>query len=75
MTREEFLNEMREVLQRDDTLDWNMPLETIAEWDSLALMGTAAFLSHAFSVRVGMDEFRSMKTVADIGRAAGLACL
>lgn len=73
MTKEEFLEEMREVLQRDDQLAWDMPLEDIEEWDSLALMGTAAFLNHAFSVRVGMDDFRAMKTVADIGRAAGLA--
>lgn len=73
MTKEEFLEEMKEVLQRDDALAWDTPLEDIEEWDSLALMGTAAFLSHAFSVRVGMDDFKAMKTIGDIGKAAGLA--
>lgn len=73
MTKEEFLAELQDVLQRDDPVSWDMPLEDIEEWDSLAVMGTAAFLHHHFSVRLTLDDFRSLHTVADIAKAARLA--
>lgn len=72
MTHAEFLDELRDVLQRDDPLAFDMALEDIEEWDSLAVMGTAAFLSHHFAVRLGMDDFRRMACVADIAKAAGI---
>ena len=73
MTEEEFLVEMQDVLQRDDELAMYMPLKDIEEWDSLAVMGTAAFLHHRFSVRLTMDDFKQMHLVRDIAAAAGLA--
>ena len=72
MTKEEFLTEMQDVLQRDDPVAWDMPLKEIEEWDSLAIMGTAAFLHHHFSVRLNMDDFRAMTHIADIAKAAGI---
>ena len=72
MTEEEFLTEMQDVLQRDDELALDMPLKDIEEWDSLAVMGTAAFLQHRFSVRLTMDDFKQMLAVRDIAAAAGL---
>ena len=72
MTREEFLTELRDVLQRDDPVSWDMLLDDIDEWDSLAVMGTAAFLHHHFSVRLTLDDFRALRTVADIAEAAKL---
>lgn len=73
MTEEEFLVEMRDVLQRDDELTMDMPLEDIEEWDSLAVMATSAFLHHRFSVRLTMDDFRKMRAIRDIAAAAGLS--
>lgn len=73
MTEKEFLVAMRDVLQRDDDLTMDMPLKDIEEWDSLAIMGTAAFVQYRFSVRLIMDDFRQMRTVRDIATAAGLA--
>lgn len=73
MTKEEFLTEMLEVLQRDEPIDMGTPLADIDEWDSLAIMGTAAFLNHHFSVHLGMDEFKKLSTIGDIAKAAGIA--
>lgn len=73
MTKEEFLAEMQEVLQRDEPVSMDMPLGSIEEWDSLAIMGTAAFLNHNFSVRVNMDDFKRLATIGDIAAIAGIA--
>jgi acyl carrier protein len=73
MTEKEFLVEIQDVLQRDDVLTMDMPLKEIEEWDSLAVMGTAAFLQHHFSVRLAMDDFKQMRVVRDIAAAADLA--
>lgn len=72
MTRHEFLTEMQDVLQRDEPLSMDMPLADIEEWDSLAIMGTAAFLSHNFSVPMSMDDFKQLETIADIAAKAGV---
>jgi acyl carrier protein len=73
MTKEEFLSEMLDVLQRDEAISLDMPLEDIEEWDSLAVMATAAFVHHNFAVRLTMDDFKNMRAVSDIAVAAGLA--
>lgn len=63
---------MQDVLQRDEPLSMETALTEIEEWDSLAIMGTAAFLSHNFSVAMSMDDFRQMTTIADIAAKAGV---
>ena len=44
MTRDEFLTEMQDVLQTEETLSFETVLEELDEWDSLAVMATMAFL-------------------------------
>lgn len=73
MNKETFLTEMQDVLQRDDPLSMDLPLKDIDEWDSLAVMATAAFLHHNFSIRLTMDDFKTFTTIADIANAAGIA--
>ncbi len=72
MTQHEFLTEMQDVLQRDEPLSMDMALADIEEWDSLAIMGTAAFMSHNFSVTMSMDDFKQLRTIADIAAKAGV---
>ena len=38
MTRDEFLTEMQDVLQTEETLSFETVLEELDEWDSLAVM-------------------------------------
>jgi len=72
MTRDEFLVEMQDVLQRDEDLTFDMPLSEIREWDSLSVMSTMAFLEKKFSVHTTFDDYKEMKTVEDIAAKAGL---
>ena len=72
MTKEEFLTEMQDVLQTDDTLTADTVLGDLAEWDSLSMMATMAFLDKSFGVKVGLKDFKEMNTMADLMAKAGV---
>ena len=72
MTKEEFLTEMQDVLQTDDTLTADTVLGDLAEWDSLSMMATMAFLDKNFGVKVGLKDFKEMNTMADLMAKAGV---
>ncbi len=72
MTREEFLNKFQDILQTEETLSFNMELDSIEEWDSLSKMSTAAFLDSDFNIAVTFDDFLKMKTIEDIAIKAGI---
>ena len=72
MTKEEFLDEMQEVLQTDNTLTVETVLDDLAEWDSLSMMATMAFLDKNFGVKIGLKNFKEMSTIGDIAIKAGI---
>ena len=72
MTREEFLIEMQDVLQRDEKLDFEMQLQDIEEWDSLSVMATMAFLEQKFDVKTTFSDYKEMKTLKDIADKVGI---
>ena len=72
MKREEFLNKFQDILQTEETLSFNMELDSIEEWDSLSKMSTAAFLDSDFNIAVTFDDFLKMKTIEDIAIKAGI---
>lgn len=72
MTKEEFLVAMQDVLQTDDTLMAETVLNDLAEWDSLSMMATMAFLDKNFGVKVGLKDFNEMSTIGDIAVKAGI---
>ena len=72
MTRDEFLNEMVEVLQTEEELSLETVLADLAEWDSLSIMATMAFLDKSFGVKTTMKDYKEMKTIGDIAKKAGL---
>ena len=72
MTKDEFLEQMQDVLQTDDTLTTETALCDLAEWDSLAMMATMAFLDKNFGAKVSIADIRAFATIGDIATAAGL---
>lgn len=72
MTKDEFLMEMQDVLQTDDTLTAETVLGELAEWDSLSMMATMAFFDKNFGVKVGIKDFKEMSTMADLMAKAGI---
>ena len=72
MNKEEFLNEMVEVLQTEEELSFETVLDDLDEWDSLSVMATMAFLEKNFCVKTTLKDYKEMKTIGDIARKAGL---
>lgn len=72
MTREEFLSEFQEILQTDDPLSFEIVLNEMEEWDSLAVLSTLAMLDAVFGVKATMADFENMKTIEDIAQKAGI---
>ncbi len=72
MTTDEFLVEMQDVLQTDDTLTMETVLDDLAEWDSLSIMATMAFLNKNFGVSLKLADFKEMSTIGDIATKAGV---
>lgn len=72
MNKEEFLVQMQDVLQTDEELSYETALDDLAEWDSLAVMATMAFLDKEFGVKTTMKDYKEMSTIADIAQKAGL---
>ena len=72
MTNEEFLSKMQDVLQTEDELSLDTVLDDLAEWDSLSVMATMAFLDKDFGVKTTMKDYKNMKTIGDIAQKAGL---
>lgn len=72
MNKEQFLEEMVEVLQTEDEITMDTVLEDLEEWDSLSIMSTMAFLDKNFGVKTNMADYKNMTTIVDIARKAGL---
>ena len=72
MTKDEFLMEMQDVLQTDDTLTAETVLGELAEWDSLSMMATMAFFDTNFGVKVGIKDFKEMSTMSDLMAKTGM---
>ncbi len=72
MTKEEFFDRMKDVLQTDTTLTADTVLDDLVEWDSLSMMATLAFLAKEFGVEVGLRDFKEMSTIGDLAVKAGI---
>ena len=72
MTRDEFLVEMQDVLQTEEALTTDTVLTDLAEWDSLAVMATMAFLDRNFGVKLKISDVKELNTVGDIAMKAGV---
>jgi acyl carrier protein len=67
----EFLEELRDLLQRDDPIEPDMLLQNIGEWDSLAVMSCMAYYDKHFNIKTKMAQYRDLRTVSDLIDLAG----
>jgi len=72
MTKEEFIEQMQDVLQTDAELTMETVLDELEEWDSLSIMATMAFLDKNFGVKTAIKDYREMATIGDIAAKAGV---
>lgn len=72
MTKQELLEKLQDILERDDKITEDMLLEDMEEWDSLAAMALMAFFNKTLSITLLPAEVREMKTVQDLIKKAGI---
>lgn len=73
MDAERLLREWRDVLQRDEPLAAETNLADIEEWDSLSLVGMAAFFDRKLGIQVSSETLAKCVTVRDLLNLAGKA--
>ena len=71
MTKEEFLIELEDILQREEPCNLTDMLEDYEEWDSLSKMALMAFFDKNFSIKLSLKDFKELESVEDIVKLAG----
>lgn len=71
MTKQEFLVELEDILQREEPCSEFDSLEGYEEWDSLSKMSLMAYYDKNFGVKLCLDSFVNLKSVADLIALAG----
>lgn len=66
MTQQEFMQELEDILQCDQTIDAHTVLRDMEEWDSLAFMVIIAFFSKHFNQTITFQDLKGCHTPADI---------
>lgn len=72
MTKEQFIEQMQDVLQTDAELSMDTVLTDLDEWDSLSMMATMAFLNKNFGVTLKIADLKGFATIADIAAKADI---
>lgn len=66
MDKNQFLEELTDILQLEDTLSLDVELVDLEEWDSMAFLGVISFFDMEFNKTVTQQELKLVKTVSDL---------
>lgn len=67
MTLQEKIEFLEEIMDVDEgTLEENMVLEEVEEWDSLSTLALIAEMKKEYGIRLGTETIKEFKTVLDI---------
>lgn len=66
MTQEEFLAHLADAMQRDEVLTPQMNLDSIDEWDSLAIVSLITLYESLFRIQLTGNTLKNCKSVEDL---------
>ncbi len=72
MNKEQFLEELTEILQLDDVISENEKLSDLEEWDSMAHLGVISFFDMELSKSITNTDLKKVETVSELVELAGL---
>ena len=74
MNRNEFLEEMKNILQyeNEEALTYDTNLMDVDEWDSISIISVVAFLDSQFGKKVTVADLQNVDTIDDIAKIAGI---
>ena len=71
MNKSDFLIELEDILQREDSCNLDDNLNDYEEWDSLSKMSIMAYYDKNFGVKLALKDFKDLVTVSDLIALAG----
>lgn len=71
MTKQDFLNELAEVMQLDTPPTGADNLDDFMEWDSMANLGVMSMFDMEFGISLKTDDLKNIKTVNELMALAG----
>lgn len=72
MNKEQFLEELTEILQLDDQLKESVNIKDLEEWDSMAHLGVISMFDIELSKSITNADLKEVETVSDLMALAGL---
>ncbi|PML53291.1 acyl carrier protein [Vibrio lentus] len=66
MDKNQFLEELTDILQLEDTVSSEVILADLEEWDSMAFLGVISFFDMEFGKTITQQELRAVLTVEDL---------
>jgi acyl carrier protein len=71
MTKQDFLNELAEIMQLDTPPTGSESLDDFVEWDSISNLGVMSMFDMEFGITIKTDDLKNIKTVNDLIALAG----
>ena len=71
MNKADFLIELEDILQREESCKESDDLNSYEEWDSLSKMAVMAYYDKNFGVKLSLSDFKEINTVNDLIKIAG----
>jgi len=71
MKKSDFLVELEDILQREESCNETDNLEDYEEWDSLSKMSIMAYYDKKFNIKLSLKDFKDLVTVNDLIALAG----
>lgn len=66
MTKQEFLNELAEIMQLEIALTGSENLEDFIEWDSMASIGVMSLFDMEFGITLKATDLKNASTINDL---------
>lgn len=71
MKKQDFLNELAEIMQLDTPPTGSENLEDFVEWDSMSNLGVMSMFDMEFGITLKTDDLKNIKTVNELMALAG----
>ena len=70
MRKEEFLNELLEIMQIEINLNESTLLESLEEWDSMAKLAIISLFDLEFKITLTFEKLKDVKTISELMQIA-----
>jgi acyl carrier protein len=66
MNKQEFLEELTEIMQLEETITEDAVLTDFPEWDSMAYLGAISFFDIEFGKEVAVEDLKKITKVSEL---------